>query len=158
MKSMNGLAELALQVPDKIIHLLKIMEREAKPTPGSFKPVEAFCHPEDYRKLVDKFLAEEKRTVDLFRKHCDQILKNRYWRWILMHPGLGEDRIHPSRSMLLNPYPNVFKIIHFPFVSHMRHVFSFYHRERGRDQGDHLSIEGPQRHRHQGGEVALVSR
>ncbi len=109
MKSMNGLAELALQVPDKIIHLLKIMEREAKPTPGSFKPVDAFCHPEDYRKLVDKFLAEEKRTVDLLRKHCDQILKNRYWRWILMHPGLGEDRIHPSRSMLLNPYPNVFK-------------------------------------------------
>jgi hypothetical protein len=96
---MNGLAELAMQVPEKIVLLLTLMEADAKPTPGSFKPVESFSVPEDYEKLVASFIGEEKHTVERLRRLCDKILKNRWWRWVLMHPGLQEDRIHPSRSM-----------------------------------------------------------
>lgn len=86
-------------MPDKIVNMLKVMEREAKPVPGSFKVVEQLSHPEDYQKLVNNYMEENKRTVEKVRWHTERIVRERWWRWTLLHPDLGPDRIHPSRSM-----------------------------------------------------------
>ena len=96
---MNGLAELALQVPDKVLMLLKLMEQDAKPTPTPFKCVEAINQPDDYQKVVQNMLIEKKKTVDRLRFHCDHIVRDRWWKWTLLHPGLGEQYIHPTRSV-----------------------------------------------------------
>lgn len=92
-------------MPDKIVNMLKVMEREAKPVPGSFKVVEQLSHPEDYQKLVNNYMEENKRTVEKVRWHTERIVRERWWRWTLLHPDLGPDRIHPSRSM---PSPQSF--------------------------------------------------
>lgn len=96
---MNGLAELALRCPTKVVFMLRCMEKDSKPTPGTFRPLEGIADPADFDDFMRSYLAEPKKTVDKLKFHCENILTDRYWKWLLNHPDLGEERIHPSRSV-----------------------------------------------------------
>ena len=40
-----------------------------------------------------------KVTAKLLRDTCAKVKEERNWRWVIMHPDLGPDRIHESRSV-----------------------------------------------------------
>ena len=108
-KSMYNLAELCMRVPERVVELVKFMEQDAKPSPNSFKCLEGMVDTADFVQLVNAFLAEPKKTVDKLRFWADKIIKARWWKWNLLHPDLGPDHIHVTRSMsILTPLSFVF--------------------------------------------------
>lgn len=115
-KVMNNLAELIIRVPDKAVLLVCHMERDAKPTPGSFKCLDGMVDQEDFESFVERFIAEPKHTVDKLRHLAEKIIRGRWWKWVLLHPDLGEDLIHPSRRMFTQCH------------SHIRMIFLSPHR------------------------------
>jgi hypothetical protein len=40
-----------------------------------------------------------KPTATALRQLCSDTLDDRMWRWLLLHEDLGEEHIHPSKSM-----------------------------------------------------------
>ena len=72
---------------------------------GALKPVEHLHLPENMRELISKFVPEQgtKATTEAVRRTCAAIARRRYWAWVLLHPQLTAEYIHPTRSV--PPFP-----------------------------------------------------
>lgn len=72
----------------------------AKVSANTFKILESLRDPEDFRQLTAEML--DKRyppTVQRLRSLHNAIQRSRWWTWILQHPALGPELIHPTKSV-----------------------------------------------------------
>ena len=92
-----------------VIMLVEKMEAAAVPgkknpvTMSSFKVLEGYRVPEDYQTLLAKLKAVEKPTPAMLLLTGREILLERWWHWLLEHPLMPHDKIHPSRRMFTPP-------------------------------------------------------
>ena len=73
---------------------------------SSFRIMEAMYCPEDYHKVVSELALEETISIATFKAAVYRVLSARWLQWCICHPEVGDDRVHPSRSML--PFGFVF--------------------------------------------------
>ena len=100
---MYALAEWAMQCGDAVVKVCERMEEKCKVTPTSFKIIEQFRDPDDYDQLLGEMLASPSPNVSNLKTLAKGILQRRNWIWVLTHPDLDEDYIHPDRSVFLHP-------------------------------------------------------
>ena len=97
---MASLCEWAIQCGNDVVSVVKAMESRGKVVATSFKVIEQFRDPSDYRELASVVLSDtSKHSVSGFKLAAQEILNRRFWLWILCHPQLGPEYIHPTRSM-----------------------------------------------------------
>ena len=93
-------SEFVLQCGQQTISVLERMEKHGKVTGYVLKPLEGLAVPEDWSKVAAQMLMpEHKATASRLRDVASTVIRDRWWVWILLHPDLGENYIHPSRSM-----------------------------------------------------------
>ena len=102
-KAMYALAEWAMQCGDAVVKVCERMEEKCKITPTSFKFIEQFRDPADFDQLLGEMLASPSPNVSNLKTLAKGILQRRNWIWVLTHPDLGEEYIHPDRSVFLHP-------------------------------------------------------
>ena len=100
-KAMLPLVQWILVVGEKGINVVKkLEERSATPLATSFgKVLEPLRVPTDSHRVADEMLAEAKPSVSLFNMHVKEVLQNRWTQWVLFHPKLQPEHVHPSRGM-----------------------------------------------------------
>jgi hypothetical protein len=100
-KKMYALSELLSRCGQDAVKIVERMEEKgAAVAPGSFKPLEPFRHPEDYQTLTLEMLKPNVHAnPSTLKQVAGRILQRRWWTWLLEHPGLGVDIMHPTRSM-----------------------------------------------------------
>ena len=54
---------------------------------------------EAFRRLEEK---DGKTTATVFADICNHIKSDRVWQWLLCHPDMTDDRVHPSRRVFLS--------------------------------------------------------
>ena len=69
-------------------------------TPGTFRVLESMHVPDDFVELCNTLEIQKKLSPAKLREVASGVLLRRWLRWSLEHPGLGADRIHPSRRVL----------------------------------------------------------
>ena len=104
VKQAGSVAELINRQGQAALDMMREMEKVApggRLTPGQLRPaLEGLADPEDFRMVVSKMTtAAEKPTIDRLKKVSQEVKWRRYWQWVLDHPSLGPDKIHPTRSM-----------------------------------------------------------
>ena len=83
--------------------LCEVMGQMSKLAPTSFKILEQFRDPADYNELMSVLLGSGSPNVSHLKPVAKNILQRRNWIWVLTHPELGEDHIHPDRSVFPHP-------------------------------------------------------
>ena len=73
-------------------------------TPGTFRVMEGLHVPEDFQEVCTTLELQKKLSPGKLREMVNAVQLRRWLSWSLMHPELGADRIHPSRSVFLPPY------------------------------------------------------
>ena len=68
-------------------------------TPGTFRVLEPMYVPDDFLELCASLEVQKKLSPAKLREVAGGILLRRWLQWSLQHPGLGSDRIHPTRRM-----------------------------------------------------------
>ena len=100
-KAMFCAAELVHQCGARAIQLLTEMEAVGKLTGYTFKPLEPLVHPDDWQRVVSMMgSCGTKPTAMKLRECATIVVQERWWSWVLLHPDLGPEDIHPSRSVL----------------------------------------------------------
>ena len=85
----------------RAIQLLTEMEAVGKLTGYTFKPLEPLLHPDDWQRVVGMMgMCGTKPTAMKLRECASIVVKERWWSWVLLHPDLGPEDIHRSRSVL----------------------------------------------------------
>ena len=91
------------------LDVIKAMERTGKRiVPGAFKVLEPFRVPEDYDTLMRRLKAEaenDKINPDKLKRFATEIIRKRWYTWLLTHPDLKDEHVHSSRRM--SPRPRV---------------------------------------------------
>ena len=97
---MVPLATFILQLRERGIKMLEAMQKVDKITPFTFRAFESVVVPEDFETIYGKMDPELARpSGSRLRTVIADVLRNRYYRWIIMHPGLTNTHVHPSRRM-----------------------------------------------------------
>jgi hypothetical protein len=100
-KAMYGLVMWILVVGEKGVEVVKkVEERSPTPLAASFgKVMEPLRVPEDMHEVADAMLAEDKPSVTMFNQKVRDVLLRRWWSWVLFHPQLQPQYVHPSRGV-----------------------------------------------------------
>lgn len=100
-KNVYPLAKFVTTVGDKALTVLqKIEEKQGRLVATFPKCLEPMAVPEDMHNLADQILASEQRpSVPLFQARAKHIIRERWWDWVLMHPSLQPDYVHPTRGV-----------------------------------------------------------
>ena len=84
----------------KAVQLMQNMEENDRVLPLTFKAMEAVIDPADYEQIIADMdpelghpLAAKLKAVTM------SVLRRRWWHWLILHPAIKEDRLHPSRSV-----------------------------------------------------------
>ena len=85
------------------VQMVQSMERAmpaARLSAYSFKQLETIRDPEDFHSIVREMGDEsQKPTAVCFVAVTAKIIRNLWWTWLLQHPLLSDDEIHPSKRM-----------------------------------------------------------
>ena len=97
---MTPLCDWVWHCEGEVALVVRAMENHGSIRPGTFKTMERLQVPADYVELLRRLQNPDfKCTATRMKQVLRDILMRRSWQWVLMHPDLGLDRIHPSRSM-----------------------------------------------------------
>ena len=100
VKANTGAAYLILHTGAEGLTMITHMEGGGdRVTGNSFRILEGIYVPEDYVKIVDKVRSGDAITTARMREIATEVLSERWWTWVLLHPDLPDDKVHPSRSM-----------------------------------------------------------
>ena len=89
-----------MQCGKQAINVLQRLEERTKVTGYMFKPLEAIIVPEDWSRWAATLeMGEHKATAKRLRDVATEIIRDRWWTWVLLHPELDATHIHPTRSM-----------------------------------------------------------
>ena len=81
---------------------LQIIERlceKEKVTGNSFKVLESVYVPADYHDIVTHLQHQDTVTVAMLKETAMEVLMDRWFSWIILHPEMPEEKVHRSRSM-----------------------------------------------------------
>ena len=91
---------------EQALEVIKTMERSTggRLSVHAFKCMEQLRDPEDLHKVCTEMEdATQKPTASRLKSVVATLARQRWWIWLIMHPGLSPLEIHPSKSM---PLPN----------------------------------------------------
>ena len=101
VKENRAAAAYLLVTMERGVRMLRSMEEHGcRLSGGVMRVFEPVLVPEDFDRvtgLMDPGLA--KPTVARLRSITRDVLTARYWKWVLLHPDLTDDMIHPSRRV-----------------------------------------------------------
>jgi hypothetical protein len=119
-KALYPVAKWVMSIGDKAIKVMKEIEQNTPNLAVSFgKVLESINVLEDMHAVADNVLsAEQKITAGLFQQKAREVARARYWQWVLMHPGLRDTHVHPSRGVV--PPPFTITLLH--FLSELRNI------------------------------------
>ena len=107
VKENRAAAAYLLVTMERGVRMLRSMEEHGcRLSGGVMRVFEPVLVPEDFDRvtgLMDPGLA--KPTVARLRSITRDVLTARYWKWVLLHPELPEDMIHPSRRVFAPTLP-----------------------------------------------------
>ena len=93
-------AEFVITCGKQGVAVLKRMEESGKISGYTLKPLESITVPEDWIRVAALMeMKEHKATASRLRDVASQVLRDRWWQWVLMHPELKDVYIHPSRRV-----------------------------------------------------------
>ena len=101
-KAMVPLCEWELQACMGVVDVVQRLEKKpgGRIGPNTFQVLESFRCPEDFQELMAVMLQDEtKCNMAAVKTVSKAILQKRWWHWVLTHPDLGPEYIHPDRSM-----------------------------------------------------------
>lgn len=92
-----------MECGSRVAEVVKLMELHSNAvTPATFKVLEQVRDSDDWEEITCKMQDPSERPSPFkLRQVTTTVLTKRYWSWCLLHPDLGADKIHPSRSMFL---------------------------------------------------------
>ena len=102
---MGACAKFTMICKDEAVELVKKMEERGGKdiVPSTFKPLEPLVLKADFDKLIRAGKLEDKPNALWLRNKTMEIMRERYWTWILLHPGLRPDKIHEDRGVPAKP-------------------------------------------------------
>ena len=99
-KAMLPLCEWAMQSGPEVVKVVERLQQKGRVAPTSFLILAQFRDPADYSELLNTMIHEStKCNLAQMRQVAGEILQRRYWLWVLCHPQLGADYIHPTRRV-----------------------------------------------------------
>ena len=97
---MFTVAEFVNQCGTRALNVLAAMEAVGRVTGYLFKPLESLCVPEDWQRVTAMMEVPDVKATALRLRECaNKIIMERWWTWVLLHPELTGNDIHPTRSM-----------------------------------------------------------
>ena len=107
-KAANAVADLVLIAGKRAINVMKAMEQGGTVIgAGTFRPLETLYDPADFESVLGQLELVKKPTTAKVKEVVASVAAARWWEWALLHPELGPDRVHPSRSVLRSfPVPD----------------------------------------------------
>ena len=101
---MLPLCEWAMQCGPDVVKVVERLQQRGKVVPTSFLILAQFRDPADFGELLSVMLNENtKCNLAHMRQVAGEIMQRRYWIWVLCHPLLSDQFIHPSRSVYSHP-------------------------------------------------------
>ena len=101
---MVPLAGFVLHIRERAVKLVEAMESVEKVAVFTFRNFEQITHPDDYHAVwrgMDPDVARP--TGARLRTVIANVVRNRSFQYILLHPGLAPHHVHPSRRV--PPFP-----------------------------------------------------
>ena len=83
---------------ERAIAIVGKMEAQSRVSLNVFKACEQLRDPRDYNELTSAMESLPRPTSLAFKTELKRVLENRWWTWVLCHPGLKE--VHESRRVL----------------------------------------------------------
>lgn len=101
VKGMQPAAQWVVECGDRVVEVVRRMEaRSQAVTPTTFKVLEQMRDKDDWEELVSSLSdVDVKLNPHRLKEEATKIMRKRWWIWTLLHPQLGPEDIHPSRSM-----------------------------------------------------------
>ena len=100
VKANTAAGYLILHTGAEGLKMIEHMEAGGDRVSGnSFRVMEGIYVPEDYTKIVEKVRAGDNVNTSRMREVATEVLTERWWSWVLLHPDLPEDKVHPSRRV-----------------------------------------------------------
>ena len=101
VKACGQLANFVLANGDEAIKVLEQMETTMTIAPSTFRCLEGIIVPADYNRILVELQQLKQPTPSGLREIATNTMVDRWLQWTLLHPDIGPDQIHPTRSMLL---------------------------------------------------------
>lgn len=101
-KEFVACASLVSNVGERAVEALKKLEEHGVHLTGGMlrRCFEGLSVPEDQQELFRRYEEKSgKTTAAMFTEMCATIKLDRMWKWLVNHPDLGDDRVHPSRRV-----------------------------------------------------------
>ena len=93
-------AEFVNQCDLTALSVIEDLETNGKVTGYLFKCMEQLCVPEDWQRVANLMqMPNVKATAMRLREVTASVVRERWWTWVLQHPELTGQYIHPSRSV-----------------------------------------------------------
>ena len=97
-KNFQPLVEWIVRMRERAVAIVGKMEAQSRVSLNVFKACEQLRDPRDYNELTSAMEALPRPTSLAFKTELKRVLENRWWTWVLCHPGLKE--VHDSRRVL----------------------------------------------------------
>ena len=101
-KTYSAIAGVVAAQGDRAIQLVRRLESDGAEVSGWLlrSSFEGIVVDGDLNDILSAVLDHKSKvTAKFLRDTCTRVKEERNWRWIIMHPDLGADRIHESRSV-----------------------------------------------------------
>ena len=92
---------------EQALEAIASLEKGSAVSGNTLRCMEGMSTPEDVLKVLSKVQADPRPTASLLRSVAAEVQDDRRWTWLLCHPDLTPEHIHPSRSMLPPCHPCV---------------------------------------------------
>ena len=103
-KTFSAIAGVVAAQGDRALQLVRCLEGDGAEVTGWLlrSSFEGIVVDGDLNDILTEVLAHKSKvTAKFLRDTCAKVKEECNWRWIIMHPDLGDDRIHESRSVFL---------------------------------------------------------
>ena len=111
VKEMAPVADWVIHAGKDVLEAMVLMQRrgsgkeEKKIAVGALRCLEALYHPDDFKALAFSMKDESlNQNPARLRAETLKLVRQRHWTWVLLHPGLTQQYIHPERSMFASTH------------------------------------------------------
>ena len=125
-------ASVVSNVGDRAVECLQRLEDDGVHVNAGLlrRCFEGLSVPQDQREAFRRLQVKEGKTTGAaFAEICTHLKTDRMWTWLLLHPDMPEDRVHPSRRMLSSCIPSLCLLMALRFLKVV--VVDSLHRTMG---------------------------
>ena len=101
-KEYGAVANAVAHLSNDALKILSKMEEQGTNLSGGLlrAAFEGLNVPDDQQTLFNRLsVAKGKLTGSLLRETAAEVKEERQWKWLVCHSKMGEDKVHPSRSV-----------------------------------------------------------